>query len=187
MRTYSLSVVLLVAVLLGTSLSSFRFDYTLPGLKEVKATNKRVLANSSITKHVFGGSLSGSYPSGQGFHSYGAYPLDLSNIANGSNFTISFNAGDTPNRFYVQDGVGNSWYGHHNSAYNTNPAGSPPPPSDPYNNWIGYTSSPGPWGFSGISGATSGSFSVTKVSGRTYTLYVETVTNSSTDYWSLTY
>jgi len=50
--------------------------------------------------------------------------------------------------------------------------------------WIGYSSNPGPWGYSGISGPGSTTISFTKSSSvSTYKLRVETVTQGISDAW----
>ena len=109
----------------------------------------------------------GSFLSGQhgnpGYYNYGDYTIDLTNYKVGTVITINCQSNEVPNRFTVYGSSGQQT-----------------------TNWIGWSSSPGPWGPS-ISGPSMATLTFTKqsASDNFYTFSVETavVQGSSSDAW----
>ena len=103
-------------------------------------------------KNCCGQTMYGSY-GGFGFYIYPTETLNLSCLNSGTTVNMTVYALDVPNRFTVY---------RNGSIVATS-------------NWIGWTTSPGPWG-SSLSGPSQMNLSFTYFSGSTYTLRVETVT-----------
>ena len=108
-----------------------------------------------------GQNYSGSY-SGVGYYVYPLTTLDLSTTVQGSTITVAVNSFDVPNRFTIDDSLG---------AFVTGTS------------WMGHVSYAGPWGLS-LNTPESQNITFTKDLVSTFSLRVETSTQTNSDSWS---
>ena len=113
--------------------------------------------HSSINARTIG--LTGSLPDNNTFHTY-TRTIDLTGCPAGTQVSLACQALDVPNNFYVVGTSANS-------------------------GWLGYASYAGPWG-SSINGPSTRTISFTKGTANTYTLKVETLTQTQDDRWYVT-
>lgn len=99
--------------------------------------------------------------SSAGYYTYPAVALDVSCISVNSTVSLNMMAHDVPNRFYVKK----------NGSSTVASTG-----------WLGCTSEYGPWGGPFCNSA-SATLNFTRESGASYTIIVETVVHSTSDYW----
>ena len=165
MKIYSLSFSILAVTVFGLFVS-LPYLATYDKLGSPISNNVRThVLKSKATGNLLAG-LSGSY-SGNGYHSYGTYTINVSSLPANSNFTIYWNTYTIPNRFTLRNGTNQTYTG-----------------------WQGYATWPGPWGMNGINSQNSGSLSINKGTSSTIDLIVESSNStppSGDDNWDLTY
>lgn len=134
-----------------------------PQTSTISKTEKTVNKTESIAVAALYtcGSYLSDYFYGIGFYRYPPYDFDLSGTPLGSAIQVSVNSYDIPNRFTITDPTGNIVA---------------------VTGWMGYVNYPGPWGPSLNTPQTATLSFITDFSG-TYTLTVETSTETISDSW----